>query len=72
MNGVGRPLFFALVLLAGYLTFLVLGPFLVALTWAAIFAILFQGMQARLSMKMGPTRAALVTTLNASTISAST
>jgi hypothetical protein len=31
MNGVGRPLFFALVLLAGYLT-LVLGPFLVALT----------------------------------------
>ena len=43
MNGVGRPLFFALVLLAGYLTYLVLSPFLAALTWAAILAVLFQG-----------------------------
>ena len=68
MNGVGRPLFFALVLLAGYLTYLVLGPFLVALTWAAIFAVLFQGMQARLSLKMGPTRAALATTLLAAVL----
>ena len=68
MNGVGRPLFFALVLLAGYLTFLVLGPFLVALTWAAIFAILFQGVQIRLTSKMGSTRAALATTLLAAVL----
>lgn len=63
MNGFGRPVFFALVLLAGYLTYLVLGPFLPALTWAVILAILFQGTQVRLSAKMGPNRAALVTTL---------
>ncbi len=63
MNGPGRPVFFAVVLLAGYLTYLVLGPFLVALTWAAIFAVLFRGLQTRLASKIGPTRAALVTTL---------
>jgi predicted PurR-regulated permease PerM len=63
MNGVGRPLFYALVLLAGYLTYLVLGPFLVALTWAAILAVLFESFQARLSSKIGPNRAAIATTL---------
>ena len=40
-----------------------LGPFLVALTWAAIFAVLFQGLQTRLAAKIGPNRAAIVTTL---------
>jgi predicted PurR-regulated permease PerM len=63
MNGVGRPLFFALLLIAGYLTYLVLSPFLAALTWAAILAILFHGIQARLSTKIGPNRAAVATTL---------
>jgi predicted PurR-regulated permease PerM len=41
----------------------VLGPFLAALTWAVIFAILFQRMHVALSRRMGPGRAALVTTL---------
>ena len=58
-----RPLFYALVLLAGYLSYLILGPFLAALAWAVMFAILFHGMQVALSKRLGPNRAALVTTL---------
>ena len=42
MTRAGRPLFFALLLIAGYLTYLVLGPFLVALTWAAILPSFFR------------------------------
>ncbi len=57
-----RPLFYALVLTAGYLTYLILNPFLVALTWAVMFAILFYGMQAALASRIGRNRAALVTT----------
>src|SRR6185503_16057610 len=45
------------------LTYLVLGPFLVALTWAVIFAILFRGIQLTLARQMGPNAGALVTTL---------
>lgn len=63
MNGFGRPVFFALVLAAGYLTYLVLGPFLSALTWAALIAIMFHGVFVSMSAKIGPNRAALVTTL---------
>jgi len=59
---VQRPLFYALVLTAGYLTYLILNPFLVALTWAAMFAILFYGMQAALASRIGRNRAAVVTT----------
>ena len=58
-----RPLFYALVLLAGYLSYLILGPFLAALAWAVMFAILFHGMQVALSKRLGPNRAALVTTV---------
>jgi len=47
----------------GYPAYRILGPFLGALTWAAVFAILFQGMQAWLAKKMVPGRAALVSTL---------
>ena len=46
-----------------YLAYRILDPFLVALTWAAIFAILFHGMQVWLASKIRPGRAALVTTL---------
>ena len=46
-----------------YLTYLVLRPFLTALTWAVIFAILFQGMQSVLAKRIGPARAAAATTL---------
>ena len=63
MNGVARPVFYALVLVAGYLTYLVLGPFLTALTWAVLIAIMFHGVFGSLSARIGPNRAALVTTL---------
>jgi predicted PurR-regulated permease PerM len=56
-------LLYALVVLGIYLAYLVLGPFLVALTWAVIFAMLFHGMHVWLARKMTPGRAALVTTL---------
>jgi len=58
-----RPLFFVLVLFAAYLSYLILGPFLVPLIWATTFGILFHRMQARLAPRLGPNRAALVTTL---------
>jgi predicted PurR-regulated permease PerM len=58
-----RPLFYALVLLAGYLTYLILGPFLVALVWAVMFAILFDRIQLAFSTRIGRNRAALVTTV---------
>ncbi len=58
-----QPLFYALVLLAGYLTYLILSPFLVPLAWAAVFAMMFYRLQVKLSPRIGPNRAALVTTL---------
>jgi predicted PurR-regulated permease PerM len=58
-----RPILSAFVLLGVYLSYRVLSPFLAALTWAALFAILFRGMQDALTRRTGPTAAALVTTL---------
>src|SRR5262249_35804026 len=59
-----RPvLFYPIVLLAAYLTYLILEPFLTALTWAVLFAILFHSMQTMLAAKMGRNRAAVWTTL---------
>jgi predicted PurR-regulated permease PerM len=60
-----RPLFYPIVLLAGYLTYLILEPFLAALTWAVLFGILFHNMQTSLAARIGPNRAAVVTTLAA-------
>jgi predicted PurR-regulated permease PerM len=61
-KSLGRPVLYALVLLGVYLTYLVLSPFLVALTWAVMFAILFRKMQVALTARLGPGRAAGVTT----------
>jgi predicted PurR-regulated permease PerM len=58
-----RPGLYALVFLGVYLSYQVLSPFFAALTWAAMFAILFRGMQDRLARRTGPARAALITTL---------
>src|SRR5436190_19128140 len=59
-----RRLVLAAFILAGiYLSWLVLSPFLTALTWAAIFAILFDRFQARLTVRLGRTGAAAATTL---------
>lgn len=62
-----RPLLYMLVLLSAYLSWLVLGPFVVALTWAAILAVLFSGLQHRLAARVGRARAALATTALAGT-----
>jgi predicted PurR-regulated permease PerM len=59
----GRPALYALVVVGLYLSYQVLGPFLVTLTWAAILAILFHGMQVAQTRRIGPDGAALVTTL---------
>ena len=57
------PLFYALVLLGGYLTYQVLQPFLTPLIWAAVFAMLFYGWQTRYAPKVGPNKMALAITL---------
>jgi predicted PurR-regulated permease PerM len=62
-KSLGRPVLYALILLGVYLTYRVLSPFIVALTWAVMFAILFRNMQVALAKRMGPKRAALVTTV---------
>ena len=58
-----RPPFYVLVLVAIYLSYLVLGPFLVPLAWAAVFAMLFHGAQAQLAAQIGRNRGALLLTL---------
>jgi predicted PurR-regulated permease PerM len=58
-----RPPFYVLVFLAAYGTYLVLGPFLVPLVWAVVFAVVFHQPQVVLSRKIGSGRAALVMTL---------
>ena len=61
-KSLGRPTLYALILVGLYLTYLILSPFLAALTWAVIFGILFHDMQAALARRIGPNRAAAVTT----------
>ena len=67
-EGVQRPLFYILVLTAGYLAYLILSPFLKPLAWAGVFAIMLQRPQQKLSSRMGANRAALVTTLLAAVL----
>jgi predicted PurR-regulated permease PerM len=58
-----RPVLYAFVFLGVYLSYRVLSPFFVALTWAVLLAILFRGMQTALARRTGPNSAALITTL---------
>ena len=51
-----RPPFYVLVLVAIYLSYLVLGPFLVPLAWAAVFAMMFHGAQVQLAAQIGRNR----------------
>jgi predicted PurR-regulated permease PerM len=62
-KSLGKPTLYTLILGGLYLSYLVLSPFFAALTWAVMFAILFHGMQAALARRIGPNRAAVVTTL---------
>ena len=48
-------LFYALVLLMGYLAFQVLSPFLASLAWAAVFAMMFHGVHRELVPRFGRT-----------------
>lgn len=57
------PLFYALVLVGAYLTYLVLRPFLTPLIWAAVFAMLFYGLQTRYAPRVGRNKTALAITL---------
>lgn len=58
-----RVAFVAVLLIVGYLVYLVLFPFLTPLVWAAVFAIVFRSIQLKLEARTGPTRAALGTTV---------
>jgi predicted PurR-regulated permease PerM len=55
--------FYVLILVIGYLSFLVLSPFLAPLAWATVFAVMFYRVHLELSRRIGPTRSALVATL---------
>src|SRR5262245_2295338 len=57
--------FYVLVLLMGYLTYMILSPFLGSLAWAAIFAMMFHKVYLEMAPRLGVNRAALVTTMMA-------
>jgi predicted PurR-regulated permease PerM len=61
-------LFYGVLLLAGYLAFSVVAPFLAPLAWAAVFAMVLYPVQARLASRVGTPRAAVATTLLAAVI----
>lgn len=63
-----RVIFYVFVLLAGFLAFRVLVPFLAPLGWAAVFALLLQPVYRRLAPRLKPGLASLVTTLLAAFI----
>jgi len=58
-----RVIFYVLILLFGYLTYLVISPFLAPLAWATVFAIMFYGLHLALTPRIGATRSALAATL---------
>jgi predicted PurR-regulated permease PerM len=60
--------FYALIILIGYLTYLVMSPFLASLAWAAVFAVMFHRVHLELSPRLGPSRAALASTLMAAVL----
>jgi predicted PurR-regulated permease PerM len=61
-------LFYTLVLVVGYLTFLIVQPFLAPLAWAAVFAMMFYPLQLELEWRIGRNRAALLTTIIAAVL----
>jgi predicted PurR-regulated permease PerM len=67
-NRFTQLLFYAVLLLVGYLAFLVARPFLSALAWAAILATMLVGVQRRLEGRISPNLAALATTLLAAVL----
>jgi predicted PurR-regulated permease PerM len=61
-------LFYAILLLTGYLAFRIVAPFLSALVWAGVFAMVLNPVQRRLAGRVGVTRAAAFTTMLAAFI----
>ena len=59
----GELLFYLVLLLVGYLAYLVTSPFLASLAWAGILAVTLEPVRASLNTRLGRSRAALVTTL---------
>ena len=59
----GELLFYGVLLLVGYLAYLVAAPFIGPLAWAGILTLSFHPMQRRLAARIGNSRAALLTTL---------
>jgi predicted PurR-regulated permease PerM len=55
-------LFYAAVILLGYLVYRVFAPFLIPLGWAAVLVVLFFPLHKRLTKRMGETRAAVFST----------
>ena len=56
-------LFYGVLLLAGYLAFRIVAPFLAPLAWAAVFAMVLNPIQARVEARVGKPRAAVAVTL---------
>lgn len=64
----GVLLFYGIVLLVAYLAYSVIEPFLAPLAWAAIFALTFNPLRRKLLPRLGPTKAALATTITAAVV----
>jgi predicted PurR-regulated permease PerM len=58
-----KVLSYGALLLLGYFVYLIFAPFLVPLVWSAVLAIFFYPLHERVGRKLGPTPAALVSTL---------
>ena len=58
----GSVLFYGIVIVLGYLVYLIFAPFLGALAWAAVLVVLFHPVYARLARRWKPTKAALAAT----------
>jgi predicted PurR-regulated permease PerM len=56
-------LFYGVLLLAGYLAFRIVAPFLAPLAWAAVFAMVLNPIQAHVEARVGKPRAAVAVTL---------
>jgi predicted PurR-regulated permease PerM len=61
-------MFYAVLLLLGYLVYRVFGPFLVPLGWAGVLVVIFYPLHTRLENRWGATRAAAVSTLGVTLI----
>src|SRR6516225_12179443 len=60
---ISHVLYYAAVLLVGYLTFLVVSPFLVPLGWAAVLAVCVYPLYVSLTPRLGRSGAAVLTTI---------